>query len=463
MTDHVLLVAPPFAGHLHPILGIGVELARRGIPVRVASTRAAHERIVAAGLTPLVLASADDAVIAAVGDPDERVGRNPLRLHRQFCETLAVLDAIRAELDELIAADPPAIVVADFTLPVAGGVAARHGARWFTALPSPAALGATDGTPGYFGGLLPPASVVQRVRDALGRAAVRTFKRAVFALHAPTLRAWGLTGPFRADGTEQAYSPDTVLALGLSALELPRTWPSSVRFVGPVLYSPPGRPGAWGAVEGERVDGGCSGEACPGEGCRHHGALPRVLVTLGTHLVAEKAGLPDFLAEVQSLLPGVHLELTLGGSSLPPREATVLAAGSPELRVLAYVDYARLDRYAAVVHHGGAGIAQAALAAALPAVVIPIDYDQPDVAARLVHHDLAERLDARVLRRGRRGAEELADAVRRALAPPEGRRAALRSFAAASARDVGATGAADAIEAALHTAGSTSPAKGARP
>lgn len=49
-----------------------------------------------------------------------------------------------------------------------------------------------------------------------------------------------------------------------------------------------------------------------------------------------------------------------------------------------YVDYAQhLHRYALVIHHGGAGILYACLAAGLPAIVYPLDYDQFDHAARL--------------------------------------------------------------------------------
>lgn len=435
MSGHVALVAPPFAGHLHPILGIGVELARRGIPVRVTSTPAARARIEAAGLPAQVLDAAADATVTAIADPAERIGRHPLRLHRQFRATLGVLGTIRDELDDGWRADPPAIVVADFTLPVAGPVALRNGARWFTAMPSPAAIGSTDGTPAYCGGVLPPRGPAGRARDALARAGVRAFKRSVFALNARPLRELGFTGAFRQDGTEQAYSPDAVLALGLAELELPRSWPAAVRFTGPVRYSPPGRPGAWG-------DGAVFAESSPAA----DGAHPRVLVAFGTHLAPEKARLVETLDRVAALLPELSFDLSLGGS---PRGASVPA--SARVRLVDYVDYDRLDRYDAVVHHGGTGIAQAALAAALPAVVVPVDYDQPDVAARLVHHDLAERLHPRVLRAGSAGAQDLAAAVRRALAPSAARRGALDRFREAIARSDGAVGAADLIERALTT------------
>lgn len=445
MSGHVTLVAPPFAGHLHPVLGMGVELARRGIPVRVVSTAAARPRIEAAGLAAEVLESSDDATVTAIADPVERIGRGPVRLHRQFRATLGVLGTIRDELDDRFAADPPAIVVADFTLPVAGVAAVQHGARWFTAMPSPAAIGSTNGTPAYCGGLLPPSGPAGRVRDAVARAGVRAFKRSVFVLNARSLRELGFTGAFRADGTEQAYSPDTILALGLAELELPRAWPVAVRFVGPVRYSPPGRPGAWGAaaMPGHGEPGEPGERDDPGPGVAR--AAPRVLVAFGTHLAPEKARLVDALDRVAARLPAVAFDLSLGGTAAPSGGA------SGRVRVLEYVDYDRLDRYDAVVHHGGTGIAHAALAAGLPSVVIPIDYDQPDVAARLVHHDIAERVDARALRAGTVGADRLAAAVARALAPSAARRTALARFRAACERSDGAIGAADLIEQALTT------------
>ena len=455
MSGHIELVTPPFAGHLHPVLGIGVELARRGLPVRVVSTAAARAQIEAAGLSAVALATADDGLIAAIADPPERIGRHPLRLHRQFRSTLGVLATISAELDARYDADPPAVVVADFTLPVAGVIGLRHGARWVTSHPSPVAIGSTDGTPAYLGGLLPPRGAAGRLRDAAGRTAVRAFKRGVFALNAGPLRELGFSGAFRPDGTEQVYSPDLVLALGLAELELPRTWPPAVRFVGPVRYTPPGRPGAWGTVRATDAAGGTwepNGASRTGEPPR-----PRVLVSRGTHLAGETARLLDAVERAAALLPEVAFEMTLGGTHRPAdrplgpaggRSGEAADAPPGRGRLLDYADYGALGRYDAIVHHGGTGIAQAALAAGRPSVVIPVDYDQPDIAARLVHHDLAERLHPSD-RRGEAGARRLADAVGRALRPSPERSAALARFRAACAAADGAVGAADLIEQAV--------------
>jgi len=60
--------------------------------------------------------------------------------------------------------------------------------------------------------------------------------------------------------------------------------------------------------------------------------------------------------------------------------------------VYPYVSYDRqlghVDRFAAVVHHGGAGITYSCIRAALPCLVWPRDYDQFDFAARIAHRGL---------------------------------------------------------------------------
>ncbi|MCT7662239.1 glycosyltransferase, partial [Mycobacterium deserti] len=79
-----------------------------------------------------------------------------------------------------------------------------------------------------------------------------------------------------------------------------------------------------------------------------------------------------------------------------------------------YVDYARdLARFAAVVHHGGAGVLGHTLPAGLPAVVVPVDYDQFDHAVRLTEAGVRVAVTT-----------TLAAACRTVLAEPSYRRAA---------------------------------------
>ncbi|WP_165314335.1 glycosyltransferase [Agromyces protaetiae] len=281
------------------------------------------------------------------------------------------------------------------------------------------------------------------MRDAVARAAVRGFKRLVFALEAKTLRRLGFTGAFRPDGSEQVYSPDTVLVLAPEELELPRTWPAAFRFTGGVRYAPPGRPGRWGsdAVEEEDVSGSTDVSGAPA--ARTGARTVRVLVSCGTHLGAETAELVEAAAAAARIAPELDLHVTLGGSARPDP----LPRG---IRVHDYVDYGTLDDYDVIVHHGGTGIALAAVAAGKPSIVVPRDYDQPDVAARLVHHGLGRRVDPKLLRRPDAG-EVLACTIRAEADPSPERVAALARFAPIARRD-GAAASADLIEAAWREA-----------
>lgn len=94
-----------------------------------------------------------------------------------------------------------------------------------------------------------------------------------------------------------------------------------------------------------------------------------------------------------------------------------------------HADYAPfsavLPRAAALVHHGGIGTAAQALAAGRPQLVMPMTFDQPDNAMRLVQLDVARML-APARFRGARVARELgalleSDAVARRCAEVAGR------------------------------------------
>jgi UDP:flavonoid glycosyltransferase YjiC (YdhE family) len=386
------LVAPPFCGHLHPMLGLGVRLAREH-EVRVISTPAAQPAIAASGLKGAALLPGSDAAIAPIVDPPHAVGSHPLRLHAQLRANLALLDRFREELLALWADGRPDLLIADFTLPVAGSAAESLRVPWWTSLPSPCVMETPDGPPAYLGGLRPRSDLLGRTRDAVGRRAVRLFKRAVHLLHRAQMTRLGYPSLYRADGTEAVYSAERVLALGLPELEFPRAWPKAVELVGPVLYTPPSP---------EVPDP----TFVPG---RRH-----VLCTLGTHLGFLKERLHASIMDAARALPDVEFHVSDGD----PRSARL--EGQANLHRLGYVSYARhVSRYALVVHHGGAGVMYHALRAGLPSVVLPVDYDQFDHAARLQHAGLARKA---------RSLSELPSAIAAALVD-EGLRTRATSFA----------------------------------
>ena len=358
------LVAPPMSVHLHPILGIGRGLCADA-DVRVISTGGAQAEIAAAGLSGHAMLVDQDASIAAIVNPPHAIRSNPLRLNAQLTASLNVLEKCQVNLRALWLNTPPDLVVADFTVPVAGSVATERGIRWWTSLPSPCAMETPDGPPAYLGGWKPRPGPLGRLRDAAGRLAVGAFKRGVHWMHRDQARRLGFPSVYRRDGVEAIYSPECVLAVGLRELEFARQFPASVEFVGPVLYTPPFE----SSPPAMRVG-------------RTH-----VLVTIGTHLGWRKDAVSADVREAARALPDIDFHISDGdrNSTRQETEGNVHRCG--------FISYARdLPRYDLVVHHAGTGVLAHTLAAGLPALVVPTDYDQFDYAARLEVAGVAVRV-----------------------------------------------------------------------
>lgn len=358
------LLAPPFAGHLHPILAIGRAL-RDIADIQVISTEGAHARIRAAGLNGIAVVPGADAALRAIVDPPHAIGAHPLRLHAQFRRSLNLLDAFASALEARYAQSRPDLLIADFTLPVAGAVAKRHGIPWWTSHPSPCVIEAPGGPPAYLGGWMPGAGVFGKLRDDIAGRVVRGFKTSAHRLHRRRLAALGFPSLYRDDGSEAAYSDECILGLGLRELEFERAWPAALHFIGPMLWSPPG-----------------VGAALPGS----HGGT-HVLATLGTHLGFAKNDLAAQLDAVARSYPDIRLHFSDG------RLDAGADAAHRALQRHAWVDYPSwVPRMRAVLHHGGAGVMWECLRAGIPALVLPNDYDQFDHAARLQAAGVAVRL-----------------------------------------------------------------------
>lgn len=379
----VLIVAPPYAGHLYPLLVIAQHLRERDARVTVATGPAKAPTVRSLGLAVHpVLAEEPDAMerIANTTDP---VTGHPVRAWQQVRDNLRLLPRALVDVRAAAHAVQPDVIVADFCAPVAGVVANEAGVPWITTVPTPFAIENRRGTPAYLGGWTPAASWPGRARDAGGRLATRAGKHLAGRLFRAELEVFG-GSLYRADGSEVFYSDRSILALGLAELEFDRDWPAGLRFVGPITALP-------NPVEAPSL--------LPED-------RPMVLVTVGTHLPWAKRTLVGQVVALAARQPGFSFVVSLGDAAF--NTATVRVA--PRVQVVPFVAYdAAMGAFEAVIHHGGAGITYSTLRAGLPSVVWPRDYDQFDFAARLVHHGLAVRV---------RSLEQAADALPRACALP---------------------------------------------
>lgn len=417
MSVRLLLVAPPFAGHLNPLLTLGRGLRERGHDVLFATGATKVDLVRAHGFPVTAILPEDPMAFDRISDTTRPVRSDPFRLAGQLRANLALIPRARADLDRLVRRERPDVVLADFTAVPAGLVAQDHGIPWLTTMPTPFALETRTGTPAYCGGWGPPRHAGHRLRDAAGRCATRLVKLGLQRALAGGFRAAGVR-VYRADGTEAAYSPTAILGLGMTELELPRDWPAAFRMVGPVTATPEPAPPP-------RLPDG-----------------PLVLVTLGTHLPWAKARLVEHARALAAGLPGHQVLVTLGDAGRAGAEPVLVEAvpGGNRVHVYGHLPYDDvLPHCSAVVHHGGAGITYSAIRAGVPSVVCPQDYDQFDFAARVV----AAGAGSRVRRLGGRAATE---AVRAVLAADRTRLAALTA-ALARYDPVGAV--ADAVAAAV--------------
>ncbi len=363
------LLAPPFAGHLHPILAIGRALTSSA-DITVVSTEAAQSRIHAAGLQGVAVVPGADAALREITDPPHPIRTNPFRLQAQLQRSLALQAAFASALHARYRNHRPDLLIADFTLAVAGPVAQTHEVPWWTSHPSPCVIEAPGGPPAYLGGWQPGRHLFGTLRDAVAASIVRGFKSGVHRLHRRSMQELGFPALYRADRSEAAYSPECILALGLRELEFERAWPSSVRFVGPMLWSPPSHGSAY------------SGDA----------SKPQILATLGTHLGWAKDALSQQLDAIAQRHLDWHLHFSDGGFNDSAFDNTTTSS-LRHLQRHRWIDYPHwIPQMQAVLHHGGAGVMWECLRAGIPALVLPTDYDQFDHAARLEASGVAIRI-----------------------------------------------------------------------
>ena len=396
----VLAYTSPARGHLDPMMGPLLELARRGADVHVRTLASEVEAVRDAGLNCEPIDSAIEAI-----EMDDHAQKGQIAKGKR---SMAVWgERAPIEVDDVrraFAAVGPDIALIDTSTYGAKAVAEAEGLPWAESRPflleDPA-----PGIPPFGLGLRPRDGVIGKVRDWLFGLVAENFdaKNRRPVVNAGR-EAAGL--PPLDKSEEMRNRAPLTLYFTAEPFEYKRPLPRGVIMVGATTWDPPTE--ALALPDDER---------------------PTVLVVCSSEFQGDAEIARTALAGLTDRFRVIVTSAGVDPAGLEPRNGAIVERFLPHSQLLADA--------AVTVCHGGMGITQKSLAYGVPVCVVPWGRDQLDVA---VH---AEQAGAGViLPRKRLSAPRLSEAVDRALRCAEG----AARVKAGYEQTGGATAAADAME-----------------
>ncbi|MFF8375971.1 glycosyltransferase [Streptomyces sp. NPDC015661] len=339
----ILIITAGSRGDVAPFTGLGRRLLDAGHEVAVASHPSFAALVGGCGLEHRPMPGDPEALLRGWSRASSR--EEAQALTRAYADGLAdgVADAVAGGADLLLTAHGPAPLSRTageaFGIPVVGTYLVSSFATRTFALPH----ARSDGGTGPEGNLAAGRDVLRRAEGAFAGAVTRLRDR--LGLPADT--------PSAAAGIRPAFH-------GYSPLVLPRPedWPPGVDVTG---YWWPARPDQW-QPPAELADFLQVGP-------------PPVFLGFGSMAPGEGERLGELVTAAVKRA-GVRAVVQAGWAELVGQGSDVLAVGDVPHDWL-------FPRTAAVVHHAGAGTTGAGLRAGVPAVPVPVMYDQPFWAARL--------------------------------------------------------------------------------
>ena len=397
-----LVYTSPARGHLYPVVPTLEELRRRGheVVVRTLSSKVGLLREL--GFEAEFIDPAIERKEHADWQARTPIGALQVAIH-------TILERARydgPDLRRAIEEERPDVLLIDIN--TWGAMAAAETARlpWATWCPYFLPVPSRDAPP--FGLGLPPA------RGPLGRLRDRLLSPVLFGIYnrqAPELDAvrTDLGAPPVRRIERALLRASLMLYMTAETFEYPRSdWPPSVRMVGPGIWDPPAKPTAW-LDEFDK---------------------PLVLVTCSTEFQNDG----KLVRAALEALTEEEVDIVVTTADVDPSSFTP----PPNARIERFVPHGPvLERAACVVCHGGMGITQKALAAGVPACVVPFGRDQFDVARHVEVADAGTRLPASRLR---------PDRLRKAVREAMGKRAGAERIASAFAAAGGPRATVDALE-----------------
>lgn len=413
---HFAFIAPPLPGHLNPLLSLASTLVARGhratflhqpdVARLVAKPGIDFHPIGASTHPPKSL----DAWIARMAALD-----GPFGLRAMIADTAAQTDMVAREAPDAMRALGIDAVIADQMEPGAG-LAAEHLELPFVTTATGLLTNREPGVPPPYvdwpydptergawknrGGYRVSDWLMSGVGDVIERNAARL----------------GLPPRRRAD---QGFSPAAQLSQSVAGLDFPRhELPDSFHYLGP-----------WRDADGEWSPP--DDDASTADGC------PLIFCSLGT-LQGSRAAI---FANVAAACAPLDVRLVIAHGGRLPARAIARLPGDP--LVYDYVPQrAVLRRCVAAITHAGFNTVLDALSFGVPLVALPLAFEQPATAARLLRAGVAE-----IVPKGA-GPKRLRRAIEHVLGEPAYRENAARLQAEIAAAG-GVARAADLAEACL--------------
>ena len=358
------VVAPPFSGHLYPLLEMIIPLLNNEkYDIRVYTGIQKKEVTESLGIScKVVLENYPDAFESIANTPEKT---DAITLYKQFKNNMKIIPIIIKELEEEFEKRGTDIVIADFVAIPAGIACNNLKIPWITSMPTPFALESKSTTPSYLGGWYPKNNIFYKIRDSIGRFVIRSFKRIVCLAVSKELKTLNFK-LYNENGEENIYSPYSILGVGMKELEFRDDFPERFIWIGPC--SPSFDKKEYTFTDTSKFE-------------------KTVFLSNGTHVLWAKERMIKIAENLGKSYPDICFIVSSGDYSKKDEEVKKI---SENVYVYKYIDYeTALPRADYVIHHGGAGIMYKVIKHNKPSVIIPHDYDQFDYAVRARIADIA--------------------------------------------------------------------------
>ncbi|MFC0252786.1 glycosyltransferase [Massilia consociata] len=418
---HFGVVAPAFYSHYNALEALAGELVARGHRVTFLHRPDARQYL-RDGRVGFHAVGADTHPLGSLADSLQRAANpgGPLGLRRVILDMAGTTDMLCRELPHAIATLGIDAIVAD-QMEAAGGLVAEGLGIPFVSVACALPVNREPGIPLP---VMPFAYADSERARQLYEGSTRVYDWMMGPHHrsiATNARRFGLE---RRAGLHDCLSPLAQVSQTVEAFDFPRrALPAHFHHVGP-LRPVVARPQARAA---KRIPAVAAGR-------------PFVFASLGT-LQGQRFGLFKRIAQACRRLDAQLLVAHCGGLDAPQERALERAGAT---WVCDFADQqAVLERADAVVSHAGSNTVMDAIAARTPILALPIAFDQPGTASRVVHAGVGLKASARLA-----GSAQLAASLRRLLDEP-GFAARLAALSDSVGNAGGTPRAADIIETAL--------------